>query len=237
MADSERLRSRADTVLDSMRRAAGWTPEKQAEIARKAAALPDDWAQREDARILAEQREQRSRIMLSRIEPKYRDAEPRHQISVQWLADYRAGKRHNLVIIGDIGVGKTWEANALARLLLAEDFVPVTIVSTADMIEVMKPNADGVSDEGQFKVAPVLVLDDLGAERLTEFAGSKLCELLDYRMRKLLPTIVTSNLLPKLISERYDGRTFRRIFEGAAMLVITGNAYSPKMPFDPVTFA
>lgn len=237
MADSERLRSRADAVLDSMRRAAGWTPEKQAEIARRAADLPADWAQREDARILAEQRADRSRIMLARIEPKYRDAEPRHQVSLDWLASYRIGVRRNLVVIGDVGVGKTWEANALARALLAEDFVPVTIVSTADMIEVMKPNSDGVSDEGQFKVAPVLVLDDLGAERLTEFAGSKLCELLDHRMRKLLPTIFTSNLPPKLLSERYDGRTFRRIFEGAAMLVITGNAYAPKMPFDPVTFA
>lgn len=242
MADSERLSARAHEVLNRMRKDAGFDPAKAAEIAARAAALPDNWAQLEDERIRAEQFEAKARIMLGRLDPLYRDAQTRHEKSRQWLAAYRAFLADktgealppgNFVITGPVASGKTYEANAIARELLGTDYVPVTMITVADMIETMKPNGDGAMDEGQFKVAPVLVLDDLGAERLTEFAEERLRGVLDYRMNHRFPTIFTSNLKPPQIRERYEARLFRRIAEGSTLLVITkATQYRPAMPLE-----
>jgi DNA replication protein DnaC len=233
MADSERLSARAQEAVARMKAAAGLDEERERRIAERAAALPENWLEIENRKALEETRAERSRIMLSRLEPRYRDAVPRHQESLDWLADYRADRKRNLVIVGTTGVGKTWELNALARILLGE-FVPVTVISAADMVDSLKPNQDGVSDEGQFKVSPVLMLDDLGAERLTEFAATRLLSVLDYRNRKMLPTVFTTNLTPRELSRAYDPRTFRRIFDGSRMLLIE-HGPTPSYPFDQGT--
>jgi DNA replication protein DnaC len=239
MADSNRLSIRAQEVMDRMQAAAGFDAERARRIAERAAALPDNWSEIENEKILAEQRAQRASIMLKRMDPLYRNAVPRHAVSQSWLERYRASRAPgegapmppgNLVIAGPTGAGKTWEANAIARQLLADDFVPVLVTSVAAMIETMKPNGDGAMDEGQFKVAPVLLADDLGAERLTEFAEERLRAVMDYRMGHRLPTIFTSNLAPREIRERYEARLFRRITEGSELLVIKRNEHRPATP-------
>lgn len=238
MADSDRLSARAQHVFDQMQAAAGFDAQRARRIRDAAAALPENWTEIEDRRILAEQRAQKAQIMLSRLEPNYRDAEPRHATSAQWLAAYRAARHDgrrppgNLIICGPVGIGKSFEANAIARALLAEDFVPVLVVPVAEMIETMKPNGDGAMDEGQFKVAPVLVADDLGAERLTEFAEERLRSVFDYRLNRFLPTIFTSNLKPPQIRERYEARLFRRIAENSTLLIIRESAHRQPMPLE-----
>lgn len=67
--------------------------------------------------------------------------------------------------------------------------------------------------------AQVLVLDDLGAERATDWATETLGQLVAIRHRRLLRTIVTSNLdLPDLGEHLKDARTSSRIKERALVL-------------------
>ena len=61
------------------------------------------------------------------------------------------------------------------------------------------------------KQSTVLVLDDLGTEKITEWAREKLLQLINYRMNYQLATIITSNLSMSDISERLGERIHSRL--------------------------
>lgn len=174
-----------------------------------------------EERAQQEWREQKSRVLLSRLPDNYRLADPRHPATERWLLEYFAGSRRNMVIVGPAGVGKTWEATALARMLLTEHFVPVTYVEAAAMIDSLRPNSDGASDIGTFQLTPVLIIDDLGAERVTDWTLEQLYRLTNYRSARSLPMIVTTNLSSHELTDRYGDRIARRITENCQVLRIT----------------
>jgi DNA replication protein DnaC len=68
---------------------------------------------------------------------------------------------------------------------------------------------------GTAQEAPVLVLDDLGAERWTEWAEEQLFLLLDYRYRLESPTVVITNealeTLPGRIYSRLGDRVLCQV--------------------------
>ena len=58
-----------------------------------------------------------------------------------------------------------------------------------------------------YGTAPVLLLDDLGAEHQngrSDFIKAQLTHLVDMRYRDRLPTVITSNFSPETILSRYD---------------------------------
>jgi DNA replication protein DnaC len=59
----------------------------------------------------------------------------------------------------------------------------------------------------------LLILDDLGAEKASEFAIQSLYLLIDRRNRDLKPTIITTNLSLNEIEERLNGRIASRLAE------------------------
>lgn len=182
-----------------------------------------------DERADLEWRQARTQIQLSRMPVAYRRAElPRTSagvIALKWLRDFRAGDRKPLAILGPTGTGKTYTAMALARLLLTEDFVPVTIVTSADLMAALRPStvAEHANlDLMALAVAPVMVLDDLGAERMSEWTEEQLYRLADERSRNARPTIVTSNMEGSALRARYGDRVIGRLFGGAALIKLDG---------------
>ena len=61
--------------------------------------------------------------------------------------------------------------------------------------------------------APKLILDDLGAEARAESNKSIINELVSVRYNEMRPTIITSNLGPRDLEERYSVRLYERIFQ------------------------
>jgi len=61
-----------------------------------------------------------------------------------------------------------------------------------------------------YRKAPVLILDDLGSERMSEWAAETLFSVLDYRYRLRLPTMITSNLNPYDVHD-FDVRLVTRM--------------------------
>ena len=71
----------------------------------------------------------------------------------------------------------------------------------------------------------LLVLDDLGAESVTEWAKDLVHQIIDYRHREECPTIITTNLSLDGIKKLYGERVFSRIYEMCQGIELSGNDY------------
>ncbi len=153
----------------------------------------------------------------------------KHEAMV-WLHDYARGRRRNLILWGAVGAGKSGLAWALVRFL-CERGHEATIVNWRDLLADVR-HAIGEGDNAPPELAragrvPVLALDDLGAERSTDFALETLAVLVERRYQGELPTIVTTNYDPKLLQKRLGGavegaRIVSRLLEGAQQVRLTG---------------
>ena len=129
--------------------------------------------------------------------------------------------RQSLVLAGAAcGSGKTGLASALVRQCL-ERGVAARWLRVSDLLAELRsrqrPGAEHAEDlMAELRAAPVLMLDDLGAERATEFAVEHLLDLLDHRLAWSRPTLITTNLAaPDAIAERYGAPIASRLRDRA----------------------
>ena len=73
--------------------------------------------------------------------------------------------------------------------------------------------------------AKLTVLDDLGAEKKSNWTLEKVYELIDARYRARRPTIVTSNLTPEELEEQIGPRAYDRLLEMCLPVVNRGTSY------------
>jgi DNA replication protein DnaC len=247
MSDSQRLSERVDKVV---RRRGVPRPFSLAEVeaitARHvndpsrlldAAADPDavDRSIEEiDRRFHRDRIQRKADILLNRLPVRYRDAtlpgDASGAAAHEWLAGYRAGNRNPLVILGTTGSGKTWLACALARELLTRDVVPTLMTTTPDFLAALRPSSGVDTDMLTYSLVPVLVLDDLGTEQLTDWGIEQLYRLAHERSHNGRPTIVTSNLSGADIRARYGDRVTERMFGGASLITLAGESRRPLPP-------
>ena len=149
-------------------------------------------------------------------------------------------------LFGGVGSGKTYIAAALANQICnqrIENFSerekedaflgrmtvisPVQFVSTVELLERLKINCTEKGDGNymeKVKTAKVLIIDDLGAARITEWADERLFEIIDYRYVEELPTIFTTNAMPSELKEKIDKRTFDRLKEMCSFVSVTSHS-------------
>ena len=112
----------------------------------------------------------------------------------------------SFTLSGAVGCGKTYAAASIANELLDQGY-RVWMVSTVDLLDRMFAEADIIRN--RLATFELVVLDDFGAERNTEYAAEKMFQIIDDRMRSRLPTIVTTNID---ITQPTDNLTYQRIF-------------------------
>lgn len=132
----------------------------------------------------------------------------------------------SLLLLGSTGTGKTHEAYGAIRELALTGVTATWVVTTAaDMYAALRPR-HGIDSEAEFnryRNASVLLVDDLGAERKpTEFTEEVNFRLVNWRYENHLPTLITSNLLPKEIGARLGDRVTSRLIEMCERVVFTG---------------
>ena len=102
-----------------------------------------------------------------------------------------------LVLCGPSGTGKTHLAAAVGNALVEAD-QPVRFVSVPDLLDHLRsafdPAIGAQYDEIFLQAieAPILILDDLGAQSSTAWADEKLDQILTHRFNRRLPTLVTT---------------------------------------------
>ena len=123
---------------------------------------------------------------------------------------------------GEPGTGKTWAAACCCRLWVERRCPSVRRVARlATFRGLLDEERDGYGEGSSARGAlrdaeslPLLVLDDLGAERVTAWTLERLTALLDARdpdASKGLVTVVTSNLRVGALRDLYGGTEGKRI--------------------------
>lgn len=104
-----------------------------------------------------------------------------------------------LLFIGDPGTGKTHLAVATLRMLISRGFEGVfyDYQNLLDRIRSGYDKDSGVSDKEAYRAAldsEVLLLDDLGAHRVTDWVIDTVTAIITYRCNHKKPLIATTNL-------------------------------------------
>ncbi|WP_242223683.1 ATP-binding protein [Bacillus cereus group sp. BfR-BA-01380] len=140
------------------------------------------------------------------------------QISQKYVQEFKSWNGESLMIWGDPGNGKTHLAAAIANELSKKGHI-VVFQSVPELLQRIRStfNSENKENEAQIMRAllecDLLILDDIGAEKATEWVEEKLFNIIDGRYRKEIPTLYTSNLHPKQLQERIGKRSYDRMVE------------------------
>lgn len=119
------------------------------------------------------------------------------QYAEQFTATYGSSeKMKGLYLHGSFGVGKSYLLGAIANQL-AEKGISSLLVYVPEFLREMKQSLGDQSLNEKIervKFAPVLMLDDIGAEAMSSWTRDEvLGSILQFRMQEQLPTFFTSN--------------------------------------------
>jgi DNA replication protein DnaC len=143
------------------------------------------------------------------------------------ISDLKALIEHGfdgIVLTGNTGSGKTHLAISILKEILERrktdfamgDFRPA-LVTAPELLQRLRESFGSGTMETESEIidkyssCELLVLDDLGSEKTSEYAVTSLYIILDRRDRELRPTIITTNLSLKEIDEKLGARIASRL--------------------------
>lgn len=122
-----------------------------------------------------------------------------------------------LLLWGPVGTGKSFIAGCIANALLDQG-VQVMMTNFARLLNKLTDIHFGDRNAyiDSLNSFPLLIIDDLGVERNSEFAREQVFSVIDSRYRSQLPLIVTTNLTPEQMRNPEDlarARIYDRVLE------------------------
>lgn len=133
-----------------------------------------------------------------------------------------------LLMWGSVGTGKSFAAASIANYLI-EQKVPVIMTSFTKILKTIDSDRSEESNEiDKLGRAKLVIFDDLGAERSTDYALEKVYNIIDDRYRQKLPMILTTNLTLDEMKQETDirySRIYDRIFETCYPMQFTGPSW------------
>lgn len=127
---------------------------------------------------------------------------------------------------GDVGSGKTFYAGCIANALV-EKLVPVLVTDFPKILAALQSEEDRVRYIDELNRYKLLVIDDLGVERQSDYALEQVFSVINARYKSGLPLILTTNLSLDEIKNPKDiryGRIYDRILEMCIPINFTGNS-------------
>ena len=115
-----------------------------------------------------------------------------HRYVEQWQT--MRSENLGLLLWGGVGTGKSFLAGCIANALMEQE-VPVRMTNFARILNELNSSFSG-RNEAIDKLCryPLLIIDDFGMERGTEYALEQIYNIVDSRYRSRKPLIVTTNL-------------------------------------------
>lgn len=135
-----------------------------------------------------------------------------------------------LFIAGPVGTGKTHLAVGVLRAArelrgIGGRFAMVPAVLAQIRAAIGRGDEDAAYVLETYQQTPLLVLDDIGAERVTDWVREQLFLLIDARYQAMLPTLVTTNDSLETLEEHVGQRIVSRIMGMCDGIVLDGPDY------------
>jgi hypothetical protein len=141
-----------------------------------------------------------------------------------WLANEPWRRGENLLLAGPTGTGKTGLAIGALRAM-HEQGLSVGLINLPLWLHEQRPG-NSAEDEDPLASAvrpSLLVLDDLGSEKSSEWVQERLYVLINRRYEDLKATIVTTNHDdPTVLRAGLGGRATSRLFEAITVIGVLG---------------
>lgn len=129
------------------------------------------------------------------------------------------GAPRGLLLLGQVGSGKTHLAAAAVNYLLERERRNLLFTGATDFFEELKSSFDADEEskskawrlQQKVKKVPFLVIDDLGSHNFSDWARSVLFTILNYRLNEMQTTIITTNLNSEQLRENLGNRLMSRL--------------------------
>lgn len=141
-----------------------------------------------------------------------------------------------LLFWGNVGTGKTFAAACIANAVI-DRAVPVLVTSFP---KILNSGWDKTEITAQMKHFPLLVIDDLGAERESDYSLEIVQQVVDERYKTGYPLIVTTNLTIRELENPKDmryARIYDRVLEMCIPIQFTGSSRRQNRREDKMRFA
>lgn len=134
----------------------------------------------------------------------------------------------NLFLYGDVGVGKTFLSNCIAKELMDKEY-SVLYFSASKFFSILakytfdKTDIDAQNMYEYIFDCDLLMIDDLGTEFTNTFVASQFFTCINERLLSRKSTIISTNLSLDTLADLYTERSFSRITSNYTMLKLIGD--------------
>lgn len=136
-------------------------------------------------------------------------------------------EKNSLLFLGGVGTGKTHLAAAIANEFIGRG-IPVLFGTFIDHLQKIRDEFNNTSLDtylSKMKSTPMLVIDDLGKEKRTEWSQQVLFDTINFRYEHMLPTIITANFDDSGLMNHVGNATASRLNEMSTAIHMNGEDY------------
>jgi len=179
--------------------------------------------------VTAQETEERAARLAERLRDvpeRYAGARLEHPEAKAWVNRYlMAPKGKGLLITGPVGTGKTHLLWAIYRAIAEADPQRFGVISVkvVSLLARLRPGGDeSHADVVRLCGTRLLMLDDIGAQKGSEWVSERLYEIIDARYEAMLPMICTTNRKPEKLAEDVGERVASRLMEMCDVIPVLG---------------
>lgn len=142
----------------------------------------------------------------------------------KFAASFPDNSYNGIFFYGGTGLGKTHLSAAVAQEVVAKGYSVIyeSAQQIYDTLDAVRFNRLELSERKKYETCSLLIIDDLGAECISQYSIAALTGLIDLRIVNGRKTIISSNLDHNGIKKTYNERLYSRLLGEFRVLRFTG---------------